>query len=179
MVRLDADAIRDAVSAELQDRLARVEAFADIDSTNSYLIRQAGPPAGQASIAATCNQTAGRGQRGRRWRWQSPPGSGVCMSFAYTYARQPRDLSALTLAIGLAAIAALEDAGVGGVMLKWPNDLVVNGGKLAGILTESQQQSTGAVTVVSGIGVNVDLGGTLQTDEGTGWASHIADVRVR
>ena len=174
MQTLDADAIRSLLSREARDRLDQLEVFADIDSTNSHLMQLPGPGPGRLRVAATTNQTAGRGQRGRTWL--SPPGSGVCLSLAYTYANQPDNLPALTLAMGVSAINALESVGVRGVKLKWPNDLVVNDGKLGGILTEAQQQSTGAVTVVTGIGINVNLANSMPTSEGSEWASHIGDL---
>lgn len=174
MATLDADAIRDLLTREARDRLDQLEVFADIDSTNSYLMQLPGPNPGRLCVAATTNQTAGRGQRGRTW--VSPPGSGVCLSLAYTYDNQPDNLPALTLAMGVSAINALEAFDIRGVQLKWPNDLVVNNGKLGGILTEAQQQSTGSVTVVTGIGVNINLADTIRTDEGSGWATHIGDL---
>ena len=174
MAALDADRIRAAVHREALDRLAQIEVFAEIDSTNSYLLQSAGPAPGKIRVAVTANQTAGRGQRGRRWH--APKDSGVCLSLAYTYASQPENLSSLTLAIGVSAITALSDEGISGVQLKWPNDLVADNGKLGGILTEAQQQSTGAVTVVTGIGVNVRLPEAIPVSEGSEWAGHIADL---
>jgi BirA family biotin operon repressor/biotin-[acetyl-CoA-carboxylase] ligase len=91
----------------------------------------------------------------------SPPGSGLCLSVAYTFKEQPDKLPALTLALGLGAIGALEELGAHGIELKWPNDLIALEGKLGGILTEVQQQSAAAVMVVAGIGVNVDVRGQL------------------
>ena len=70
--------------------------------------------------------------------WQSPRNSGLYLSAAYTFARMPRNFSCLTLAIGVGVSQALSDVGASGVQLKWPNDLVLNDGKLGGILTEIQ-----------------------------------------
>lgn len=153
---LDADAIRAALSNDVASRLTALEIFAEIASTNSYLMERPGPSPGELSVAATTNQTAGRGRRGRRW--VSPPGSSLCLSVAYTFDEPPENLSALTLAAGVGAIAALEDAGAYGVSLKWPNDLILAGSKLGGILTEAKTQAAGGCTVVTGVGVNLDLG---------------------
>ncbi len=174
MTTLDEAGIRHALGRDALDRLATLEVFAEIDSTNSYLMQYAGPEPGRMRVAVTANQTAGRGQRGRQWL--SPPDSGVCLSIAYTYTSQPENMSSLTLAIGVSAVAALAELGIPGVQLKWPNDLVVDDGKLGGILTEAQQQSTGAVTVVSGIGINVKLPQVIPVSEGSEWATHIADL---
>ncbi|MDH3621970.1 MAG: biotin--[acetyl-CoA-carboxylase] ligase [Gammaproteobacteria bacterium] len=156
MTRLDAVAIRQSLDGATTARLAKFEAFTEIDSTNSYLMQQPGPPPGQVRVAVTDNQTNGRGRHGRTW--QSPPGSGLCLSLAYTFAEQPANLPALTLAIGLGVIDALELVGVCDVRLKWPNDLIAADGKLGGILTETQSQASGAITVVTGVGLNIDLG---------------------
>ena len=155
MISLDAGAIRGALSEDVAARLFSFEVFSEIESTNSYLMQQEAPPPGHASVALTDNQTMGRGRHGRTW--QSPPGSGLCVSVGFTFATQPANLPALTLAIGLGAIAALEGLGVSGVQLKWPNDLVAGDGKLGGILTETRSHSSGLISIVSGLGINVDL----------------------
>ena len=155
MNSLDADAIRRFANASVRERLARLDVFGEIDSTNSYLMQTVGPEPGKISIAATSNQTAGRGRHGRTW--ESPPGSGLCLSVAYTFAAQPDNLPALTLGLGLGAVDALEELGATGIKIKWPNDLVARDAKLGGILTEVLQNSGDAVTIVAGIGINVDL----------------------
>jgi len=132
------------------------------------------PEPGRLSVAVTNNQTAGRGRLGKIW--QSPPGSGLCLSAAYTFAEQPENLPALTLALGLGVMDALNELGASGVELKWPNDLVALDGKLGGILTEVQQQSAGTATVVTGIGVNVNLKGSADIDMVNGWARQVVDL---
>ena len=174
MINLDADAIRESIGEAAAARLASFETFPEIESTNSYLMQQDSPPPGRLRIAVTDNQTMGRGRLGRTW--QSPPGSGLCISLAYTFGEQPANLSALTLAIGLGVIAALEDLDVGGVQLKWPNDLIADDGKLGGILTESQPQADGAVTIVTGVGLNVDLGKELDFGSENDWVRRVADL---
>ncbi len=173
MISLDVNAIRRFANGS--ERLADIEAFAEIDSTNSYLMRKPGPAPGTINIAVTSNQTAGRGRHGKTW--QSPPGSGLCMSVAYTFAARPDNLPALTLALGLAAIDALEELGASDLELKWPNDLVAMEGKLGGILTEVQNQSGTAVTVVAGLGVNIDLPGKLDFGLESDWARRTVDLK--
>ena len=175
MTSLDAEAILQFANEPVRERLVDIKAFAEIDSTNSYLMQAPGPEPGRINVAATSNQTAGRGRHGKTW--QSPPGSGLCLSAAYTFASQPKNLPALTLALGLGAIGALEELGAKDVELKWPNDLVARDGKLGGILTEVKQQSAGAVTIVTGIGVNVDLRNKLDFGMETDWARHVVDLK--
>lgn len=162
MTSLDADAIRAGLGELASLRLAGFEAFAEIDSTNSYLMQREAPAVGGVRVALTDNQVAGRGRHGRTWH--SPAGSGLCLSIAYTFGRQPENLAALTLAIGLGVVEVLEGLGAQGVQLKWPNDLIADDGKLGGILTETQTPSRRAITVVTGVGINLDLRDSLETD---------------
>jgi BirA family biotin operon repressor/biotin-[acetyl-CoA-carboxylase] ligase len=172
MSSLDANAIRDAIGTGAAGRLTGFEAFAEIASTNSHLMDSAAPAPGKLRVALTDNQTAGRGRHGRHW--VSPAGSGLAISLAYTYARVPPQLPALTLAVGLGVVDALDDVGVSGLQLKWPNDVMAGDGKLCGILTESQMQADGAVMVVTGVGLNVDLPDEL--DLGSGQSVAVADI---
>lgn len=176
MAGLDEELVRRALGEADSAGLSDLEIFPEIESTNSYLIQHSGPEPGKFRVAASDNQTAGRGRHGRTW--QSPPGSGLCLSMAYTFAQSPENLPALTLAIGLGAIDKLGELGIDGVQLKWPNDLIAMDGKLGGILTEAQARPSGAVTVVTGIGLNVDLPERLDFGLETDWARRIVDLRT-
>lgn len=172
MSSLDGEAIRRSLGDVVASRLSRFDVFDQVESTNSYLMQQPGPPSGRLHVAITDNQTRGRGRHGRVW--QSPPGSGVCASIAYTFGKQPAQLSALTLAIGLGVAEALDELGASGVQLKWPNDLIAGDGKLGGILTETPARPNGVTTVVAGVGINVDLGQRLHA--GADWGQRVADL---
>jgi BirA family biotin operon repressor/biotin-[acetyl-CoA-carboxylase] ligase len=174
MSSLDAGAIRGSLREDVAARLSKFDVFPEIASTNTYLMEQDAPLPGQASVAITDNQTMGRGRHGRTW--QSPPGSGLCISVAYTFSSQPANLPALTLAIGLGAIDALEELGVSGVQLKWPNDLIADDGKLGGILTETKSHVSGTISIVSGMGINVNLGEKPDLGTGTDWTRGVADL---
>lgn len=175
MKSLDAELIRRSLVDATTARLGSFEVFAEIDSTNSYLMQQAAVAPGKVRVAATNNQTAGRGRHGRTW--QSPPGSGLCLSVAYTFASQPTDLAALTLAIGISAVDALRGLKIAGVRLKWPNDLIYKNRKLGGILTEAQSQRGGAVMVVTGIGLNIDISKQQPVLRDSGWSGGIVDLK--
>lgn len=174
MNRLDANVIRAGLGDLASSRLAAIETFAEIDSTNSYLMQREAPAPGWFRVALTDNQTAGRGRHGRRWT--SPPGAGLCLSIAYTFVQQPENLAALTLAIGLGVVEGLEGLGAQGIQLKWPNDLMADDGKLGGILTETQSRSNGAIAVVSGIGLNVELPGKLDVYDDLDRPQHVVDL---
>ncbi|MCH8336876.1 MAG: biotin--[acetyl-CoA-carboxylase] ligase [Proteobacteria bacterium] len=155
MSSLDAALIRRSLSGNPASRLDDLELFASIDSTNTYLLAQPSPDVGRHRVAISDFQTMGRGRHDRRWL--SPPGSGLCLSLAYTFAKRPEQLPGLTLALGLGVVGAMEQLHIDGVSLKWPNDLVALDGKLGGLLTEIQPRKGDGVTAVAGIGLNIDL----------------------
>lgn len=175
MTNLDEAVIRGDVPQDVQDRIQNFATFGSIDSTNNYLLQVPEPLPGMMNIAATTNQTAGRGRQGKVW--SSPAGAGLCLSVAYTFASHVRNLPALTLALGLAARDALQELGAKGVQLKWPNDLVANDGKLGGILTEVQEQSLDGATIVAGIGVNIDLDDEFVATTQNEWGRGAIDMK--
>ena len=126
-----------------------------LESTTSTLdvahrIAAQGAPAGTLVIAN--EQTAGRGRGGKSW--QSPPGAGIWL----TLVERPRDasgLGVLSLRVGLAAAEALDRFASEPIRLKWPNDLYVDRGKLAGILVEARWRDQVVEWVAIGLGVNV------------------------
>lgn len=118
-------------------------------STNDLLLQER--DAARPLLLAAEEQTAGRGRRGRRWH--SAPGAGILFSLARRIRRPPRELAALSLVAGVAATRALRRLGVAQAALKWPNDLMVNGAKLGGILVETRSQETSSLAVI-GIGIN-------------------------
>ncbi|MFI4869707.1 MAG: biotin--[acetyl-CoA-carboxylase] ligase [Steroidobacterales bacterium] len=128
-------------------------------STNTDLLQREVPRAGQFDFLTAEYQSAGRGRRARAWF--APPGGAICLSIGWCFASLPRDISALSLAIGVCALRALAQIGVTGAGLKWPNDLVVGASKLGGILTELRAEAGGPAYVVIGLGLNVALGGTV------------------
>jgi BirA family biotin operon repressor/biotin-[acetyl-CoA-carboxylase] ligase len=124
-----------------------------VDSTNTQLMLRAaqGAPGGLALAAEA--QTAGRGRRGRVW--QSGIASTLTFSLLWRFAQGARELAGLSLAVGVALARVLRAAGARDAQLKWPNDVVLPGGKLAGILIEMQGDVLGPSVAVIGIGINV------------------------
>ena len=175
MSRLDAAALRQAIRPDSLQKLEELEVFDAIDSTNTYLLQMPAPPPGMFRVALANSQTAGRGRRNRQWI--SPPGSGLYLSCAYTFPVYPGGLSALTLVTGIAVIDALAVAGVKGVLLKWPNDLVIDNAKLGGILTEVQHNGGAALTAVTGVGLNIALPDTHDIGLDSEWAKRATDMR--
>lgn len=175
MNRIDAATIHESLSPGVRSRLDQIEVFTEIDSTNSHLMREAVPTPGRLRIALADHQTAGRGRQERAW--VSAPGSSLCLSLAYTFVSRPEILSGVTLALGVAAANGLREIGVTGVHLKWPNDIVARDGKLGGMLAETQVRGDNRVTVVAGVGINVDLPVGLIQEHASRWAHRAVDLR--
>jgi BirA family biotin operon repressor/biotin-[acetyl-CoA-carboxylase] ligase len=121
-------------------------------STNAVLLAEGKPDV----LLAAQVQTAGRGRRGRRW--YSARGAGVTFSLSTVIRRPARELAGLSLVAGVAAARALRALGVAQAALKWPNDLVVDGAKLGGILVETR----GSFAVI-GLGINCRRDAALET----------------
>jgi BirA family transcriptional regulator, biotin operon repressor / biotin---[acetyl-CoA-carboxylase] ligase len=119
-------------------------------STNSVLL--ADKALKQPVVLVADEQTAGRGRRGRRWL--SAGDAGLTFSLAVLLSRPMRELAALPLVAGVATARALHVLGVTNAALKWPNDIVVAGAKLGGILVETKSHG-GAIKAVIGIGINL------------------------
>ncbi|MDC8014717.1 biotin--[acetyl-CoA-carboxylase] ligase [Tahibacter soli] len=151
---LDADAIRAAMRPDAAARCGDVAIHWQIDSTSSELLRRAAN-APDLAVCLAEQQTAGRGRRGRAW--QSPPACNVYLSLVKRFDRGMAGLVGLSLAVGVAVAQALEDCGARGIGLKWPNDVLADGRKLAGILVELGGEFLGPCHAVIGIGVNVRL----------------------
>lgn len=174
MSSLDAGEVCRYLSEPTVTRLAGFESFASIDSTNSYLLAQAAPEPGRFRVAVADRQTGGRGRHSRRWI--SPPDAGLYLSLAYTFTRTPTQLPALTLALGVGVITALDGFGDGEFRLKWPNDIIAQDGKLGGILTEARSCGAGGITVVAGVGLNISLPADLDLAEEKNWSLRPADL---
>jgi BirA family transcriptional regulator, biotin operon repressor / biotin---[acetyl-CoA-carboxylase] ligase len=142
--------------------LSRLEVLPQVGSTNAELLRRAAQdPADwpHLSVLTTDSQTAGRGRLGRVWT--APPRSGLAVSVLLRPADlarpvAPEHWSWLPLLAGLAVVGAVRDVAGLPASVKWPNDVVVEDRKLAGILTEAAGAGRGGVVVV-GIGLNASL----------------------
>jgi BirA family biotin operon repressor/biotin-[acetyl-CoA-carboxylase] ligase len=144
-----------ALGKDAMRRIAVMEHFATIESTNRYLLAAGPPPPGRMRVALAEYQQAGRGRRGRSWNM--PRGSGIALSVAWQFSAAPSSLTALSLATGSAVRRAIHDVTGIRIGLKWPNDLIVDGGKLGGILIELEPLAAGGCHAVAGIGINVNV----------------------
>jgi BirA family biotin operon repressor/biotin-[acetyl-CoA-carboxylase] ligase len=132
-----------------------IDVVAECASTNSLLLARAdGLPSGAVLVAE--RQTAGRGRMGRVWH--AEPDTSLTFSLLH---KLPHGLapSGLSLAVGVGIAEALRELGIAGVALKWPNDILRNGGKIGGILVELASS-----VAVIGIGLNLWLPADLPDD---------------
>lgn len=150
MELLDAERIQQA----LPNPAAPVQVHWALDSTQDALARLPGD-APDLSVVLAETQTQGRGRRGHGWA--SPPCLGLYLSCLKHFAGGPASLAGLSIAAGVCVAQALAEAGVPDLQLKWPNDVLAHGAKLAGVLIEVQGEYDGPCTARVGVGVNLRL----------------------
>ena len=126
------------------------------DSTNLRILELAEGGAPPGTVAIAREQTAGRGRSGRSW--QSPDDGGLYLSILLKPDLEPDRASMLTLAAAHAICRALRSFGGAQTQIKWPNDIVCNGKKLCGILTEMRLSGEQIGEIVCGFGINVNNG---------------------
>lgn len=123
-----------------------------VDSTNNKIKELAKLGYVNGTIVVADKQTAGRGRRGRVW--ESPEGTSIYMSALLRPQIEPSHASMLTLVAALAVSEAITKLTDAQVKIKWPNDIVMNGKKICGILTEMSVLPDGDFYIVVGIGIN-------------------------
>jgi BirA family transcriptional regulator, biotin operon repressor / biotin---[acetyl-CoA-carboxylase] ligase len=132
--------------------LPRVELLDSVSSTLDIAHRLASEGASAGTLVIANEQTAGRGREGRSW--QSSAGAGLWLTLIERPA-ESSGLGVLSLRIGIAAAAAIDRFAAEPIRLKWPNDLYVDRGKLAGILVEARWRDQAVEWIAIGLGVNV------------------------
>lgn len=132
-----------------------------VDSTNTEVVRRM-HSGGERYVVVADHQTLGRGRRGRSW--VSPLGANIYMSIAWSFHAGVAALEGLSLVVAVLVVRALERCGFHGMSLKWPNDVLIDGRKLAGILLEVSGDLAGPCRVIIGIGVNVRMPGAAAVE---------------
>lgn len=143
-----------AIAAKLGPDARRfdIDVLASCDSTNAVLLARAETGAASGTVVIAERQTTGRGRRGRQWF--ASPGDSLCFSLLWRFSPDTSP-AGLSLAIGVAVARSLAKAGVPGLALKWPNDVLLDGRKLGGILVELLPGAPHAAVI--GIGLNLRL----------------------
>ena len=152
---LDKNAVLKAIGE--QRAWFSLEVLDEVASTNTYLMQN--KHAAHATCVAAHVQTNGKGRRGRTW--VSQLGASLTFSLLWRFQCGAAALPGLSLCVGVALIRALRDFEVNSAQLKWPNDVLVDGKKLAGILIELQGDLEGPSVAVIGVGINLDFNSSL------------------
>lgn len=128
--------------------------YKQLDSTNTEVARLAAEGAAHGTVVVADAQTSGKGRRGRGW--ESPAGENIYMSILSRPDCVPDRAPMLTLVMAYSVAQVLKEFGFSDVQIKWPNDLVLSGKKICGILTEMQLKDSEIDYVVVGVGINVN-----------------------
>jgi len=152
---LQSDHILDLANGFSRSLINDLHVFRSIGSTNTFLMEQWPKQNCHAWICLAEAQTQGRGRRGRQW--VSPFGCNLYMSIGWQYLKTSGGLEGLSLLVGLKVAETLRELGLVNVGLKWPNDLLVEGRKLGGILVEIVLRPHNKLGVVIGMGINLRL----------------------
>jgi BirA family biotin operon repressor/biotin-[acetyl-CoA-carboxylase] ligase len=137
-----------------QAELRQLTLLQETDSTNTAVLRMPGERQHAHAVLAEC-QSGGRGRRERSWH--SPAGGNIYLSLGWWFRDCQWPLSTLPLIVAIAVCRALARTGLNGHGIKWPNDILVQGKKLAGILVELQSAGSSPALAVIGIGLNVRM----------------------
>lgn len=133
-----------------------IACFESVASTNDYFKSHNADDKNTLDVCLAEHQTEGRGRLGRAW--VSPYGQNIYLSCRYHFDKDLSELGGLSLVVGLAVSESLKAVGSdSGITVKWPNDVMWNGKKLAGVLVEVRAEAHGLSEVVIGIGMNVNL----------------------
>lgn len=160
---LSADAIAAALSAPARALITAIDRRWIVDSTNAIAMAMASKGEANGYVCLAEYQSAGRGRRGRRWH--SPFGHNIYLSIVWEFMQGAAALGGLSLAVAVVVAQVLKRVGLTSVSLKWPNDILVDGHKLGGILLEMQGDPAGHCRVVIGIGLNIYMPKTEQIDQ--------------
>jgi BirA family biotin operon repressor/biotin-[acetyl-CoA-carboxylase] ligase len=137
--------------------------FDSVSSTNTVAMEMAANGCKEGTIVMADSQTGGKGRLGRSWI--SPPGKNLYASIVLRPSTPPRDATALTLLSAVAVASAIRRSTPIAATIKWPNDIIADGRKIGGILTEIKADMDSINYAVVGIGVNVNLAASDMPDE--------------
>jgi len=153
------------ISSEIRWRMKtrmlgrQIMSFKKVDSTNDVAYGLAEKGMKEGAVIISEEQAKGKGRQGRLWI--SPPSGGIYMSCILRPEMSPREIPKITLVAAVAVATAIRDLTGLDAVIKWPNDILINGNKICGILTEMKAEQDGIDFVIVGIGVNVNTAGRL------------------
>jgi len=148
---LDLEALRRNLQTQFFGIGDRLLYLPTVESTNTLVMQLAYEQPEEGLVVLTDSQTAGKGRRGRRW--VDVPGCNVLMSILFRPLFPPHMLVMIT---SLAVVDSIADVCQVAAVIKWPNDVLIENRKVAGILIETSHDTSGRMVAVAGIGVNVN-----------------------
>lgn len=155
---LDLDKIKPYLSEPYARYRDKMMLFQRLPSTQAFMLQQEKAKKSDVAICFAEEQTQGRGRLGRGW--YSPWARNIYVSLSLEYRGDAQQLSGLSLVMAIAVVKAVKRAGVQELVnIKWPNDVLFQGKKLAGILVDVLEKSPQCYQVVVGIGLNVNMMG--------------------
>lgn len=163
---LDADRIRDFLDKQGTHHPYRIDVLPTVTSTNDYLAELGMAGTGCVAVCIAEQQTQGKGRFGHSW-W-SPAGVNLYLSMQWGLPQWRAQYEVLGLRLLVAIAQLLEEQGVAGVRLKWPNDICLAGGKLGGVLIE-RKAGAAQTSLIVGIGLNVAMSQAKEFRETPGW----------
>ena len=174
LVLLDPVRLREHMPAQIVERFALLDVHFSVDSTNLEVFRSFAARVSQSDrpdslLCLAEMQSGGRGRRGRRW--VSPLGTSLSFSLGRRFCHGLEGLESMSLVTGLSLVRTLTALGISGAQLKWPNDVMLGGRKLAGILLEMKSGDNGDYQVVFGVGVNISPDDEFMQQAAKPWAS--------
>lgn len=168
---LDADEVRSLLDTLGRATFRDLHVTDEVDSTNRWMAARLASGV-RHGVCVAERQSQGRARRGRHWC--SPASGNIYMSLGWCFERAPSGLTGLGLVAGVVVASAIDDEGISGVSLKWPNDLMAAGAKVGGILVESATVAGGRTNVVIGVGVNL----ALPKEDRAGIAQPVTDLNA-
>ncbi len=145
------------IKSSLKEKNIKLDIIEKIDSTNNYFKKDAIRSNGKVGVCISEMQTEGKGRMSRKW--YSPFGKNIYLSILYSFQKDISELSGLSLIISLGVCRSIESLCQlnNKLSIKWPNDIVFEQQKIAGILIEIQAESNGFCNAIIGIGINVNM----------------------
>lgn len=140
---------------QYSEKISSIQTLLSVDSTNRYVMGLVAAGCQSGVVVLAEHQSHGRGRQGRRW--VSPFGENLYFSLSWRFAQNAMESTGLSLAIAIGIVRALKILGVTDLEIKWPNDILCQGRKLAGILLEMHGEVSGPYAVVIGVGINVSM----------------------
>ena len=155
IVPLDREVVARHLDERSRRQITKIFIEQSVDSTSNVLRRLSQEESVHGAVCIAESQDGGRGRRGNPWI--SSAYRNLLLSMGWVFDSWPLELTGLSVAVGVTLIDAMDGFGIECLGVKWPNDIVCDGKKLGGILIDVSGESSGACTLIVGVGINVQI----------------------